>query len=89
MTIGFGKHEQPFYFPEYSKPETRVQFSSTVYWYQTEPHAPLPPLPPAAERGPAPENKPLAGQGVTLRHGQSRGHVSYNPPPGVPLKPLG
>ncbi len=62
VTIGFGKHEQPFYFPEYSKPETRVQFSSTVYWYQTEPHAPLPPLPPAAERGPAPEDRRWPGK---------------------------
>jgi len=26
-----------------------------VYWYQKEPHAPLPPMPPAAERVPAPE----------------------------------
>ncbi len=57
VTIGFGKHEEPWYFPEYSKPHTRVQFSSTAYWYQTEPHAPFPPLPPAAERGPAPEDR--------------------------------
>jgi len=29
-------------------------YSSTAYWYQTEPHAPLPPLPPVAERLPSP-----------------------------------
>jgi len=27
-------------------------YSSTAYWYQTEPHAPFPPFPPAAERLP-------------------------------------
>jgi hypothetical protein len=32
-----------------------LQFSTTVYWYQIEPHAPLPAMPPAAERVPAPE----------------------------------
>jgi len=29
-------------------------YSSTAYWYQTEPHAPFPPLPPAVERLPLP-----------------------------------
>jgi len=29
-------------------------YSSTAYWYQHEPHAPFPPLPPAAERLPRP-----------------------------------
>ena len=57
VTIGFGKHEDPWYYKEYVKPQTRVQFSSTVYWYQTEPHVPLPPMPPAAERAPAPEDR--------------------------------
>ena len=63
VTIGFGKHEQPFYFKDFSKPESRLQFSSTVYWYQTEPHAPLPPMPPAAECGPAPEDRHWPGKG--------------------------
>ncbi len=62
VTIGFGKHEQPFYFKDFSKPESRLQFSSTVYWYQTEPHATQPPLPPAAERGPAPEDRRWMGK---------------------------
>jgi hypothetical protein len=30
-------------------------YSSTAYWYQLEPHAPFPPLPPAAERLPRPD----------------------------------
>ena len=50
VAIGFGKHEASHYFKEFSQPESRVQFSSTVYWYQTEPHAPFPPMPAAAER---------------------------------------
>ena len=32
----------------FAKPENRLQMSSTVYWYQTEPHAALTALPPAA-----------------------------------------
>src|SRR5271165_2991008 len=40
---------------QFSRPGSELQFSTTVYWYQTEPHAPLPPLPPAAARTPAPE----------------------------------
>jgi len=31
-------------------------YSSTAYWYQTEPHAPFPALPPAADRLPRPDN---------------------------------
>lgn len=55
VTIGFGAHESPFFRKEYSKPGSTLQLSSTVYWYQTEPHAPLPAMPPALERAPAPE----------------------------------
>jgi hypothetical protein len=32
-----------------------LQFSTVCYWYQVEPHAPFPPMLPAAERVPAPE----------------------------------
>ncbi len=64
VTIGFGKHEDPNFFKEYSQPGTRLQFSSTVYWYQTEPHAALPPMPSAAERGPAPEDRFWPGKEV-------------------------
>jgi len=55
IAIGFGEREHPMFRREYSKPANTMLLSSTVYWYQTEPHAPLPPMPPAAERAPAPE----------------------------------
>jgi hypothetical protein len=56
VAIGFGKQEAPHFAKEASKPENRVQISSTVYWYQVEPHAALPTMPPPAERAPAPED---------------------------------
>lgn len=31
-----------------------ADYSSVAYWYQEEPHAPFPPLPPVAERAPSP-----------------------------------
>jgi hypothetical protein len=55
IAIGFGEHEDPMFRREFSRFGSSLQFSSTVYWYQKEPHAPLPPMPPAAERAPAPE----------------------------------
>jgi hypothetical protein len=72
VTIGFGKHEDPGFYTQFSKPGTEVQFSSTVYWYQTEPHAALPALPSAEERAlprkgeklPTPES--LKQRGVKL-----------------------
>jgi hypothetical protein len=57
VTIGFGEREDPIFRKEFSKPGNRLQFSTTVYWYQTEPHAPLPAIPPSAERAPAPEDR--------------------------------
>jgi hypothetical protein len=33
-------------------------YSSTAYWYQTEPHAPFPPLLPADQRLPRPDGEP-------------------------------
>ena len=57
VAIGFGQHEDPMFRRIYSQPGSRLQFSSTVYWYQVEPHAALPPMPPAAEREPAPEDR--------------------------------
>ncbi len=50
VTIGFGKNEDPNFYAQFSKPGTEMQFSSTVYWYQTEPHAPFPAMPSAEER---------------------------------------
>jgi len=55
VAIGFGAHEDPMFRREFSKPGSTLQLSSTVYWYQTEPHAALPPMPSAVDRAPAPE----------------------------------
>jgi len=55
VAIGFGINEDPMFRREFSKPGSQLQLSTVVYWYQQEPHAPLPPMPPAAERAPAPE----------------------------------
>ncbi|HNS20569.1 MAG TPA: DUF2961 domain-containing protein [Sedimentisphaerales bacterium] len=55
VAIGFGVNEDPMFRREFSKPGSQLQLSSVVYWYQQEPHAPLPAMPPAVERVPAPE----------------------------------
>jgi len=55
VAIGFGVNEDPMFLRQFSKPGSTLQLSSTVYWYQVEPHAALPALPGAAERVPAPE----------------------------------
>ncbi len=55
VAIGFGANEDPSFRRDFSKRGSTLQFSSTVYWYQQEPHAPLPPMPTAADRAPAPE----------------------------------
>ena len=55
VAIGFGPKDAPFFFTEFSKPNSMLQFSSTVYWYQQEPHAALPAMPSAADRAPAPQ----------------------------------
>jgi hypothetical protein len=55
VAIGFGAREDPLFQREFSKPGNTLQLSSTVYWYQTEPHAALPAMPAAADRAPAPE----------------------------------
>jgi hypothetical protein len=55
VAIGFGEKEDPSFFDQFSKPGTKLQFSSTCYWYQTEPHQPFPTLPTIADRSPAPE----------------------------------
>jgi hypothetical protein len=53
--VGFGENEAPYFRREFSKPGSTLQLSSVVYWYQSEPHATLPAMPPATERAPAPE----------------------------------
>lgn len=51
VAIGFGDKEGSWK-KRFSKPDTAVQLSSTVYWYQKQAATPLPPMPPAAERAP-------------------------------------
>lgn len=55
VAIGFGSHEGRGWYESFSKFGTSLQFSSVVYWYQIGAHAPFPPMPPAAEREPAPD----------------------------------
>ena len=55
VTIGFGVNEDPMFRRDFSKEGSTLQLSSTVYWYQVEPHGPLPAMPGAAGRAPAPE----------------------------------
>jgi len=55
VTIGFGANEDPVFRNQFGKPGSTLQFSSVVYWYQIEPHAPLPAMPSAVGRAPAPE----------------------------------
>ncbi|MEN6333730.1 MAG: glycoside hydrolase family 172 protein [Phycisphaerales bacterium] len=55
VAIGFGANEDPMFRREFSKPGSQLQLSSVAYWYQNEPHVPLPAMLPAAERVPAPE----------------------------------
>jgi len=56
VDIGFGPTEKAFH-DMFSKRGSMLQLSSVCYWYQTEPHVPFAPLPPAAERAPAPEKR--------------------------------
>jgi hypothetical protein len=37
--------------------QVQTDYSSVAYWYQTEPHAAFPPLPPVAERLPTPASQ--------------------------------
>jgi hypothetical protein len=57
VAIGFGAKEDPMFQREFSKPGSRLQLSSTVYWYQVEPHAALPALPSPVDRSPAPDDR--------------------------------
>lgn len=55
VAIGFGEKEDKTFFEQFSQAGSQLQYSSTCYWYQTEPHQPFPPLPAAADRAPASE----------------------------------
>ncbi len=50
VTIGFGKNEDPQFARTYGRSGSELEFSSVCYWYQTEPHAAYPAMPPAAGR---------------------------------------
>ncbi|MCS7239520.1 MAG: DUF2961 domain-containing protein [Thermoguttaceae bacterium] len=52
VTIGFGEREDPMFRRQFGKPGNELELSATVYWYQREPHAALPELPPAEKRKP-------------------------------------
>jgi len=52
VTIGFGKNENPFFRKHFSTEANSLEFASTVYWYQTEPHAAFPKMPAAKDRAP-------------------------------------
>ena len=56
VAIGFGVNEDQMFRREFSKPGSTLQLSTTVYWYQVEPHAPFAAMPAAAERAPVPED---------------------------------
>jgi len=72
VAIGFGKKESPFFAAQFSKPGSELEFSSVCYWYQAEPHAAFPALPPADQRGMSaaeeklPTAEELKGRGVRL-----------------------
>jgi len=88
ITIGFGEKEDPQFRKQFGKPGNELEFSSTVYWYQTEPHAPFPPMPPAERRRPRdwkdleklPSPEALEKQGVKLhfRCGSPKGNRSLS-----------
>lgn len=92
VAIGFGKNEHPMFRSQFGKPGNELEFSSTVYWYQTEPHATLPPLPPPEKRGPTeihwkdreqlPHPSSLEQQGVKLhlRCGRPEKELVYAQP---------
>ncbi len=52
MAIGFGGNEDPMFRSQFGRPGNELEFSSTVYWYQLEPHAPFPEMPPLKKRHP-------------------------------------
>lgn len=60
VAIGFGKNEHPMFRQMFSQPAHTLEFSSTVYWYQKEPHFPNPSLPPYRLRLPSPDAEQVA-----------------------------
>lgn len=56
VAIGFGKNEDPSFRRQFSPDPNALEFSSVCYWYQPEPHAAMPPMPPAKDRVPTAMN---------------------------------
>lgn len=86
MTVGFGKNEDPMFRDVFSKPENPLQLSSVAYWYQSEPHVPLPALPPVADRMPRSANAAppadaakfaATGETVVLDCGKKDGDIVF------------
>ncbi|MCX5757542.1 MAG: DUF2961 domain-containing protein, partial [Candidatus Hydrogenedentes bacterium] len=86
MTVGFGKNESPMFREMFSKPENPLELSSVAYWYQTEPHKPMPALPSARERLPMPARGETfrdaaqhiaADETLALDCGKKAGDVAY------------
>lgn len=86
MTVGFGKNESPMFREMFSKPENPLELSSVAYWYQTEPHKSMPPLPAANDRLPMPARSETfhdadkhiaAGETVAIDCGRKAGDVAY------------
>jgi len=86
MTVGFGKNEHPMFSEIFSKPENPLVFSSVAYWYQTEPHRAMPPLPSSREKAPAflsdaiPANAAeyqARGETVAINCGKRSGDIEY------------
>lgn len=58
ITVGFGRNEIEAWRAMFPRGFPPHQFSAVTYWYQSEPHRPYPPLPPA--RGRDPQNLPVS-----------------------------
>lgn len=86
LTVGFGKNEHPMFREMFSKPGNPLELSSVAYWYQTEPHKPMPPLPPVRDRLPAPARGEAfhdaaqhiaAGETFAVDCGKKDGDIAY------------
>jgi len=58
VAINFGENEHPVIVQSVGDEGFLLEMSSVCYWYQAEPRTAQPPLPPLAERMPAPDDNP-------------------------------
>lgn len=81
VTVGFGPNEHPMFRETFSKPENPLEFSSVVYWYQTEPHKAFQALPKSRDRRPSGlavgEGAHDPGETVVLMCGKTNGEDQY------------